>query len=248
MNDNRVTVYAVDADGKEKKIKAQALRLVMQDGSIMQVLLDDPDGLLIGTPADEDLPARLIIRPGAANAVRIAVEQDDSAFAELPAITEGSLDLEVQYIAKPKGVPSKKRLRRWVEAALERGLDASLTIRVVDEDEGRALNRDFRSKDYATNVLSFAFNEGEAMPGTDDVMVGDLVLCAPVIAREAEEQGKSVEAHWAHLIVHGVLHLQGYDHQDEVEAEAMESLETAILQSLGYDDPYISEKRAPDAE
>ncbi|GLR13872.1 rRNA maturation RNase YbeY [Chitinimonas viridis] len=239
-------VYAVDADGKQKRVKAEALRIVLADGSELQVLLDEQDGLLIGTPAEDHAPARLVLRPGAANAVRIEVERDPVDLSVLGADREGSLDLAVQYGVRPKGTPGKKLLRLWAAAALEAGLDASLTLRVVDEAEGRALNRDYRSKDYATNVLSFAFNEGEAMPGMDDIMMGDLVLCAPVVEREALEQGKTLEAHWAHLVVHGVLHLQGYDHMDEVEAEAMEALETAILQSLGYPDPYLSEKGAPD--
>ncbi|WP_374708405.1 rRNA maturation RNase YbeY [Chitinimonas sp. BJYL2] len=161
---------------------------------------------------------------------------------EFNEIRDGELDLAVQYVSKPKGTPAKKLLKRWVKAALEAGVDASITLRIVDEDEGRALNRDYRGKDYATNVLSFAFNEGEPVPGMEGVVMGDLVLCAPVVAREADEQDKALEAHWAHLVIHGVLHLQAYDHLDDVEAEAMEALETAILQSLGYPDPYLSER------
>jgi len=246
MTDKTVAVFAIDADGKEKRVKAQALKLVLADGSVLQVLLEDHDGVLIGTPADDELPARLLVRPGAANAVRIAVESDASALTEVPEINQGSLDLVVQHVVKPRGTPGKKQLRRWVEAALEAGLDASLTVRIVDEEEAHQLNHDYRGKDYATNVLSFAFNEGEQVPGMDDVIMGDLVLCAPVVAREAEEQGKDLDAHWAHLVVHGVLHLQGYDHHDDVEADAMEALEAAILQGLGYPDPYAAEKGAPD--
>ncbi|QNM99039.1 rRNA maturation RNase YbeY [Chitinimonas koreensis] len=156
--------------------------------------------------------------------------------------------MSVQYAVKPRGVPAKKLLRRWVAAALEAGVDASVTLRVVDEAEGRALNNDYRGKDYATNVLSFAFNDGEPMPGMEGMVMGDVVLCAPVVAREAEEQGKDLEAHWAHLVVHGMLHLQAYDHEDEVEAEAMEALETAILQGLGYPDPYAGEKGPIESE
>ncbi len=244
---SKLEVYAVAADGSQKKVKAEALRLVLPDGNEVQVLADG-DMLLIGTPAEDHVPARLVVRPGAANAVRIAVEQDESALLESEEIAEGALDLSVQYAYKPDGTPTKKLFKRWARAAMEAGLDASITLRIVDEAEGRALNSDYRGKDYATNVLSFAFNDGEPMPGMGDVVMGDLVLCAPVIAREALEQGKTLEAHWAHLVVHGVLHLQGYDHLDEVEAEAMEALETAILQGLDYPDPYLSEKGAPDAE
>lgn len=241
-----IAVYAIDAEGKEKRIKASELKLVLPDGGVLQLLLDGEDGLLVGTPADEGMPARLLLRPGAANVVKIAVEHDAPLMLDMAEMPEGSLDLAVQYGAKPKGTPAKKQFKQWAKAALEAGLDASVTVRVVDEEEGRTLNADYRKKDYATNVLSFAFNEGEPVPGMEDVVMGDLVLCAPVIEREAKEQGKALDAHWAHLIVHGMLHLQGYDHMDDVEAEAMESLETAILQSLGYPDPYLSEKGAPD--
>ena len=246
MSENTVAVFAIDAEGRERRVKAHALKLVLADGAVLQLLLDDADGLLIGTPVDDDLPARLLLRPGAANAVRIAVERDELAFTDAPELHQAALDLVVQYADKPKGTPAKKQFRKWAEAALEAGLDASITVRVVDEHEGRELNYAYRGKEYATNVLSFAFNEGEPMPGMDDVIMGDLVLCAPIVAREAKEQGKALDAHWAHLVVHGVLHLQGYDHADEVEAEAMESLETAILLGLGFPDPYLSEKGAPD--
>ncbi|HEY9100499.1 MAG TPA: rRNA maturation RNase YbeY [Chitinimonas sp.] len=245
---SKLEVYAVDADGKQRKIKAEALRLVLGDGSELQ-LLADGEGVLIGTPAEEGLPARLVLRPGAANALRVVVERDEEPLElEADEAAEPALDISVQYAHKPKGVPAKKLLKHWAAAAIEAGLDASITLRIVDEEEGRTLNRDYRGKDYATNVLSFAFNEGEPVPGMEDVVMGDLVLCAPVVEREAKEQGKTPEAHWAHLVVHGVLHLQGYDHMDDIEAEAMEALETAILQLLGYPDPYLLEKGAPDAE
>jgi probable rRNA maturation factor len=113
----------------------------------------------------------------------------------------------------------------------------------VGEAEGRALNRDYRGKDYATNVLTFAYAEGEALPGLpeeggDVPLAGDLVLCVPVVVREAAAQGKTLEAHFAHLVVHGMLHLQGYDHENETEASEMEALETSILRELGYANPY----------
>ena len=139
------------------------------------------------------------------------------------------LVLSVQYAAKPEDVPDRARVRRWVQAALEQ--PAELTLRVVGEDEGRMLNRDYRSKDYATNVLTFVYDD-------DPVVTGDIVLCAPVVSREAREQGKTPEAHYAHLVVHGVLHLQGYDHENDADAHAMEAREAEILNRLGYDDPY----------
>ena len=140
--------------------------------------------------------------------------------------------------ANRDNAPSSTDLRRWAQAALQGG-DAEVTVRLVGAIEGRELNRDFRGKDYATNVLTFVYGEGEGMPGDIDApLAGDLVLCVPVVAREAAEQGKPLAAHFAHLIVHGMLHLQGYDHEDSDEAEEMEALETRILAELGYPDPY----------
>ena len=109
-------------------------------------------------------------------------------------------------------------------------------VRIVDAEEGQTLNRDYRNKDYATNVLSF---EADIPPGLLDIpLLGDLVICAPVVEREANEQGKNLQAHWAHLVIHGCLHLQGYDHLEDDEAEAMEALERQLLAQLGYPDPY----------
>jgi probable rRNA maturation factor len=121
-------------------------------------------------------------------------------------------------------------VRRWVLAAA--ASDVELTVRFVDSDEGRVLNRDYRRKDYATNILSFPYQ-------SEPTVVGDLVICLPVVISEMEEQNKSVEAHFAHLIVHGMLHLQGHDHETGVQdAERMEAKEREILAALGYPDPY----------
>lgn len=143
--------------------------------------------------------------------------------------TKPELSLSVQYADKPADVPVRGLFRVWVNATLES--DAAVTIRIVDETEGRSLNRDYRGKDYATNVLTFVY---EQIP----ICMGDIVLCAPVVSREAEEQGKDVESHYAHMIIHGMLHLQGYDHEDEDDALAMEAVETHIMRRLGYTDPY----------
>jgi probable rRNA maturation factor len=134
--------------------------------------------------------------------------------------------------------PKKHRIRSWARAALRR--DAELTVRLVGEEEGRALNRDFRGKDYATNVLTFVYGEGMPMPDERDdaPLAGDLVLCVPVVVREAAAQGKDLAAHYAHLVVHGMLHLQGFDHETEADAAVMEALETEILAGLGYPNPY----------
>ena len=152
------------------------------------------------------------------------------------------LDLTLEdRLEAEQALPAGKQWRRWCQAALQRDVHkAQISLLVVDETEGRALNRDYRGKDYATNVLSFALNEGDTVAGMP--LFGDLVFCAPVVAREAAEQGKSLDAHYAHLTVHGMLHLQGLDHEQDDEAEAMEALETVILGKLGYADPYAAEK------
>ncbi|MEJ1334911.1 MAG: rRNA maturation RNase YbeY [Candidatus Sedimenticola sp. (ex Thyasira tokunagai)] len=147
-----------------------------------------------------------------------------------------TLKLEVQRVAKSADLPADEALQRWAEAALAPGLDqGELVIRLVDEEESRALNREYRSKDRPTNVLSFPF---EAPAVVESDLLGDLVICATVVAAEAEAQNKPLEAHWAHMVVHGVLHLQGHDHQNEREAEEMERLETEVLATLGIQNPY----------
>ncbi len=151
------------------------------------------------------------------------------------------LDLDIHFAVRPLGTPSPADFARWVSAALGSVRMAQLGLRVVDADEGQALNRDYRGKDYATNVLTFALNEGEEMIAGLPLF-GDIVLCAPVVAREAEEQDKDITAHYAHLTVHSVLHLRGFEHEDDAEAEEMERLEASILARLGYADPYASEK------
>ena len=130
---------------------------------------------------------------------------------------------------------TRQKIRRWVQAALLG--PAELTIRFVDADEGRILNRDYRTRDYATNVLTFAYNEGEEI-GADEPTRADIILCTDVLEREADEQKKTVEEHTAHLVVHGVLHAQGYDHETDDEADEMERFERDILAALGYSDPY----------
>ncbi len=139
------------------------------------------------------------------------------------------LALSVQYVAAGDDLPARPLLRKWATAALDG--DASVTVRFVDGGEGRSLNRTYRGKDAATNVLAFVY---------DDVWGGDIVLCAPVLRREARQQGKALDAHCAHLVVHGMLHLQGYDHIQAADATRMEARETAILAKLGIANPYAA--------
>jgi probable rRNA maturation factor len=131
--------------------------------------------------------------------------------------------------AGDRALLSRSRVRRWLAAALQR--PAEITLRVVDEAEGRALNRDYRGKDYATNVLTFDYAQ-------EPTVVCDLVLCAPVVRAEAAVAGRDLEAHYAHLVVHGALHAQGYDHLRAADAESMEACEREVLARLGYPDPY----------
>ncbi|GAB4121540.1 MAG: rRNA maturation RNase YbeY [Sideroxydans sp.] len=139
------------------------------------------------------------------------------------------LSLSVQYATQSTQLPTRWQFRRWVKAAQER--DVQLAVRIVDEIEGRALNAAYRGKDYATNVLTFVYDDTQPL-------YGDVVICAPVVEREAREQGKALLAHYAHLTLHAVLHLQGYDHEKPREAARMEARETALMEKLRYPDPY----------
>jgi probable rRNA maturation factor len=151
--------------------------------------------------------------------------------------SKNKLSLSVQY-PDPRlaAVVTRPLLRRWVQGALL--APAELTIRFVDEEEGRTLNCDYRDKNYATNVLTFAYSEDASDGQQDNITRADLVLCTEVLQIEATAQNKTLLAHAAHLVVHGVLHAQGYDHENDADAEEMEALETQVLARLGFDDPY----------
>lgn len=146
-----------------------------------------------------------------------------------------TLELDLQFgdfaqAAAHRKLLTRAKVRKWMEMALLR--PGEISVRIVDADEGQALNRQYRGKDYATNVLTFEYSR-------EPVVHADLVLCAPVVAREAQEQGKTLEAHYAHLLVHGTLHAQGYDHEaGEREALEMEALEVLLMGALGYANPY----------
>ena len=150
-------------------------------------------------------------------------------------MTLNQLQLSLQFgpsaeAAAHRELLSRSRVTRWIRHAL--AVDAEITVRIVDTEEGRKLNREYRKKDYATNVLTFDYQQ-------EPTVMADLVLCAPVVEREAQEQNKSLEEHYAHLLVHGTLHAQGWDHEtSEEDAEEMEAYETDIMKELGYEDPY----------
>lgn len=148
-----------------------------------------------------------------------------------------TLCIEVQRVSESSDLPTDAEFSAWANAAAENSEEEfDLVIRIVDEAESAALNERYRGKNGATNVLSFPT---EVPDEVNEHALGDLVICAPVVRREASEQGKAENAHWAHMIVHGVLHLRGLDHIDESEAREMESLETAILDTFGIADPYL---------
>lgn len=152
-------------------------------------------------------------------------------------MSQAPSSLSIQRASRLPNIPADQLLRKWVRAALSKltpePTGFEITLRIVNAAEGRNLNSAFRGKDYATNVLTFVYQEPRSYS-----LLGDLVLCAPVIASEAKMQGKPLAAHYAHLCVHGVLHLAGHDHESSREAKSMEAIEVAILAELGIDDPY----------
>ncbi|GIU16574.1 endoribonuclease YbeY [Shewanella sp. c952] len=146
------------------------------------------------------------------------------------------VDLDLQIAVEGFELPSTQEMELWVKTALRDSMEqAELTIRIVDVAESEMLNSTYRGKDKPTNVLSFPF---EAPPGIELPLLGDLVVCAAVVKQEAIDQNKPLNAHWAHMVVHGCLHLLGYDHIEDIEAEEMESIETQLIESLGYNNPY----------
>ncbi len=141
--------------------------------------------------------------------------------------------MQVQFageLSNLSALPTATQFKRWARNALR--VDSEITLRIVDEPEARELNHTYRGKDYATNVLSFPLTE-------EPYLMGDIVLCAPIVEKEAAEQGKALEAHYAHLTIHGVLHIHGYDHETEEQADLMESIEIGIVTKLGYANPYL---------
>ncbi|WP_077035185.1 rRNA maturation RNase YbeY [Pelomonas sp. KK5] len=145
-------------------------------------------------------------------------------------MSQPDLSLSLQFAdPRHKALLPRHKVARWIRAALE--LPGELTVRIVDAEEGRQLNKEFRAKDYATNVLTFDYSH-------EPVVVADLVICAEVVEREAKEQGIAIADHYAHMLVHGTLHAQGYDHEEDDEAECMEARESELMQALGFADPY----------
>ena len=156
--------------------------------------------------------------------------------------------VELQSDLPASGLPAADQVQRWAETAarLAGGASGEIVIRIVDEAESQALNHDYRGKNSPTNVLSFPFELPEGMPEQmraelGEGIIGDIAICAPVVEREAKDQGKAAEAHWAHMVIHGVLHLLGHDHVEDAGAEIMEAMEIRALSELGYPNPYFTE-------
>jgi len=245
----RVDVF--DAMGKPKTVDASALRIAFADGrSLLVSLPDTADGaiVLVAEHSDANTHAMLALRPEHHDSITLQIETTEAVAAEVVEAEDIddefagadmlTLDLTVQYgdelkATARKALPKEADIEAWIAPALF--ADAQLNVRFVGEEEGRTLNRTYRGKDYATNVLTFSYAEAE-----DDPVSADIVLCCPVVEKEAKEQGKPLQAHYAHLIVHGALHAQGYDHEDPADAEEMEGIETEILGELGFTDPYAS--------
>jgi probable rRNA maturation factor len=151
------------------------------------------------------------------------------------------VDIDIQIASRAQGIPSRGDIRKWVSEALKSGhdsLDREIAVRIVDEAEMQVLNRDYRQQDRPTNVLSFPAAAVDGLPASEPAALGDIVVCAGVVASEAAEQGKALADHWGHMLVHGTLHLLGYDHMSAADAAEMEDLERRVLAGLGVADPY----------
>ncbi|RQS74951.1 rRNA maturation RNase YbeY [Burkholderia sp. Bp8963] len=233
-----------DAKGKVKSVDAQGLRIDFADGRSLMFDLSGSSGeaavAIVAQHADPSMRAKLALQPEHYDSITLHVGAEPAPRdigLDGDAIREPELDLTVQYGDEiggdlRKALPKRKLIAEWITPALF--ADAQLTVRFVGDEEGRVLNDSYRHKDYPTNVLTFAYDDTP-----DGTVIGDLVLCCPVVEREAQEQGKPLVAHYAHLLVHGALHAQGYDHEtSDEDAAEMEALEIDILAKLGFPNPY----------
>ena len=243
-------IIVTDGDGKKNKLSVGQFEVDFGGGRRLLFLLPETGGgdleIEAVATSDESAPS-IIVQPCASNVISLRVEMPDDSSTEAVDVSEAAepvLKLFVQKAVEGAdriNAPKKHQVRRWAQAALRQNVE--VTVRLVGETEGCALNKNYRGKDCATNVLTFAYGgkDGKAgKNGKDSApVIGDLVLCVPVVVREAGEQGKALDAHFAHLVIHGMLHLQGFDHRKKADATEMEAREREILGALGYADPYV---------
>lgn len=231
--------FAIDASGRRRELKAEAIEVQWPDGRVLslnlllrawgdvELMAESPEG----TPVIQMQSASCNLLNLRLATIHDTVEDEADEAPPAPAKLDMPIENCVPKDEDDKAArPKKSQIRTWARSAL--GQDAVVGVRLVGEEEGRTLNREYRDKDYATNVLTFVYDE------TDGVLNGDLVICLPVVMQEAKDQGKPVADHFAHLVVHGMLHLQGLDHEDDEEAALMEALEVDILARLGIPNPY----------
>jgi len=242
---NKPQLIVTNSSGKSSRLAAEQFEVDFGAGRRLLFLFPETGGsdLEIEAVAATDKSAPTIsIQPCASNVICVRVEMPNDFPVEstdTPA-AEPMLSLFVQKAVDGVdrvNAPRKHQVRRWAQATLLQNVE--VTVRLVGEAESHALNKNYRGKDCATNVLTFAYGGKRSEKGQIGSMIGDLVLCVPVVVREASEQGKALDAHFAHLVVHGMLHLQGYDHKKKADATEMEALEREIMNTLGYADPYV---------
>ncbi|MCL2644439.1 MAG: rRNA maturation RNase YbeY [Betaproteobacteria bacterium] len=243
-------VLARDSSGKSSKLNAEQLEVDFGGGRRLLFLFPETGGCDVEIEAiaatDKSAPS-ISVQPCASNVISLRVEMPSDFPVEGGEAPEAGPMLNLFVQKAVDGVdrinaPRKHHVRRWAKAALFQNVE--VTVRLVGEAEGHALNKNYRGKDCATNVLTFTYGgkiaeKDEKGYAGEEYVIGDLVLCVPVVVREAGELGKALDAHFAHLIVHGMLHLQGLDHKKKADAEAMEAREREILSALGYADPYV---------
>jgi probable rRNA maturation factor len=250
---NKPRIIVTDSDGKKNKFNVGQFELDFGSGRRLLFLLPEAGGCDLEIEAvahsDDSAPA-ISVQPCASNVISLRVEMPNDSSMEGIDVSEATEPVLKLFVQKAvEGVdrinaPKKHQVRRWAQAALLQNVE--VTVRLVGEAEGCALNKNYRGKDCATNVLTFAYGgkekDGKARKngnGSIAPVIGDLVLCVPVVVSEAGEQGKALDAHFAHLVVHGMLHLQGFDHRKKADATEMEAREREILDALGYADPYV---------
>lgn len=244
----KIKIRVVAKDGSKHRVRAEYLDVDFGDGRRLLLTFDGQSEktavLRLKAVCSGKAEPVLAMQSNGGNALAVYLSCQPDAVHRYQGEPPVRITVQKACGAEDKAyTPRKHRIRSWVRAALPQ-VAADITVRLVGEEEGRVLNKTWRGKDYATNVLTFAYNENEtdAEAAAGTVLTGDIVLCVPVVVREARERQRALEAHFAHLVVHGMLHLQGYDHEENEAAQIMEGREKEILAGLGYPDPYAGER------